>query len=112
MEHEKHIRVMESAETESQEENWTESLRINKKVVTFKLDMGADYNAMSVKTLIALDVRGRLRASKSRLIDFFGQMIAPLGKRALTCESRANSKTLSLKSKNKMFQLHWEEPFV
>ena len=36
---------------------------------------------MSVKTF-----RGKLQASKSKLVAFFGQKIAPLGKRALTCE--------------------------
>ena len=86
VEHEKHISVMESAESESKEEKWTESLIINSKIVTFKLDTGADCNAMSVNTFNALDVRGRLRASKSKLVAFFGQKIAPLGKRALTCE--------------------------
>lgn len=37
-EHEKHIKVMESAETECEEEKWTKVLKINKKGVTFKLD--------------------------------------------------------------------------
>lgn len=40
VEHEKHIRVMESAGAGA--ENWTESLRINKKVVTFQLDTITD----------------------------------------------------------------------
>lgn len=86
VEHENHIRVMGSAETEFVEEKWTEQLRINKKVVTFKLDTGADCNAMSVKTLNALEVRGRLKASKSKLVAFFGEKTAPLGKKTLTCE--------------------------
>lgn len=97
VEHEKHIRVMKSAETEPQEETWAESLRTNKKVVILKLGTGADCNSMLVKTLNTLDVRGRLRVRKNRLIAFFGPMMEPLGKNALECESRANSKTLSLK---------------
>lgn len=40
---------------------------------------------MSVQTLNALDVRRRLRVSKSKLVAFLGQKITPLGRRALTC---------------------------
>lgn len=79
MEHEKRIRTMESAEAENEEGKWTENFRINQKIVTFKLDTGADCNAMSVKTLNALDVRGNLRASKSKLVAFFGQKVTQLG---------------------------------
>ncbi|CAJ1049307.1 uncharacterized protein K02A2.6-like [Xyrichtys novacula] len=88
VEQDKYISIMESAETETEKEKWTESLRINNNVVTFKLDTGADCNAMSIKTFNALEVRGRLNASKSKLVAFFGQKIAPLGKRALTCEHK------------------------
>lgn len=56
VEHEKHMGMMESAETEHEEDNWTEKLRINQRIVTFKLDMGTDCNAMSVQTLKTLDV--------------------------------------------------------
>lgn len=70
----------------SEENPWYETLRVNKKAVTFKLDTGVDCNAMSVKTLNELNVRGQLRASKCKLVAFFGQKISPLGKRALTCE--------------------------
>lgn len=84
MEHEKHIGMMASAETEHEDEKWTEKLKINQKRVTFKLDTGAECNAMSVQTLNALDVKGRLRVSKSKLVAFFGQKVTPLGRRALT----------------------------
>lgn len=41
---------------------------------------------MSVKTFNALQVGSKLRPSKSKLVAFFGQKIASLGKIALTCE--------------------------
>lgn len=40
MEHKKYIKVMESGETGTENEQWFENLRINEKVVTFKLDIG------------------------------------------------------------------------
>lgn len=58
-EHEKHIRVMESAGAE----NWTESLRINKKVVTFQLDTITDrlqhrgQDSVKAKLMLSLDIR-------------------------------------------------------
>lgn len=66
--------------------NWTEKLTINNKVVPFKLDTRADCNAMSVETFNALSTSGKLKASSSKLIAFFGQRMSPLGKIALTCE--------------------------
>lgn len=50
MEDDRHISLMESAVTETEEVKWTEYLKINYKVVTFKLDTGVDCNAMSLKT--------------------------------------------------------------
>ena len=157
-EHEKHMRVMESAQTQTEEEKLSERLKIKNNIVTFELDTGADCNAMSVKTCSApssletspctlhcavclhkghfcfcwfdlvnflnntkqknavkfalyhvnmyiclfisslfnfiayslisdsLDVGGKLNVSKSKVVAFFGQKIAPLGKRALTCQ--------------------------
>lgn len=54
--------------------------------MTFKLDTGVDCKAMSNNMFNALNVRGRLRASKTKLVAFFGQKVATLGKRVLTCE--------------------------
>lgn len=85
VEHEKHTGMIKSAETEH-EEKWTEKLRINQKLVTFKLDRGADCNAVSAETLNTLDVRGR--GSKRKLVAFFGQKTTPLGTTVLTCECK------------------------
>lgn len=43
---------------------------------------------MSNNMFKALNVRGRLRASKTKLVAFFGQKVAALGKRVLTCEHK------------------------
>lgn len=64
--------------------------RINQRRVTFKLDTGADCNAMSAQTLTALDVKSKLRVSKSKFVAFFGQKITPLGKKVLTCEYKGH----------------------
>lgn len=75
----KHSEIIETSEDEAVAEMWTEILRIYGKEVTLKLDTGADCNAMSVKTFKALTNRGRLRASQSKLVAFFGHKIGPLG---------------------------------
>lgn len=80
MEHDRHISVMQSAVTETEEVKWTENLNINDKVVTCKLVTGTDCSAMSVKTFNALEVGSKLRPNKSKLVAFFGQKIAPRGK--------------------------------
>lgn len=89
MEHEKHIGMMEWAETEHEDEKWTEKLKITQEMITLKLDTGADCNVMFIQTLNALDVKGRLRVSK--LVAFFGQKTTPLGRRALTCVQRPDA---------------------
>ena len=67
-------------------ERWTEKLIINSRKVTFKLDAGAECNVMSEKTFRMLDVKGRLRSSNCKLVTYSGHKMAPLGKRALTCQ--------------------------
>lgn len=59
--------------------------------MTFKLDTDTDCKVMSVQTLTALDVKGKLRVSKSTLVAFFGQKITPLGGKVLTCEYKGQN---------------------
>lgn len=59
-----------------------------------------------LKTFNELECRGKLSASNSKLVAFFGQKIVPLGKIALTSIQRSKE---SLKSYKKMFWLYWEE---
>lgn len=65
VEPQKCIAIMESTEIDCTQKIWSERLNINK-VVTFKLDTGADCNVMSIKMLQALGVGGKLRASMAR----------------------------------------------
>ncbi|KAJ8358792.1 hypothetical protein SKAU_G00153170 [Synaphobranchus kaupii] len=77
--------IFEEAEIEDNEK-WTENLIINSRNVTFKLDTGAECNVMSEKTFSSLDIRGRLKASNCKLVTYSGHKMAPLGKKALTCQ--------------------------
>ena len=61
---------------------------------------------MLVKTSNGLEVKGRLRVSKSKFAAFLGQ------KKQLYVNMKDKSTTLSLKSQKKMYQLYWEEPLL
>ena len=78
------IKKIDNAEMEDGDE-WTEELKINRRKVKCKLDTGAGCNVMSADTFNSLDIGGKLKKSTCRLVAYFGQQSAPLGKRELTC---------------------------
>lgn len=82
----KDIFEMESTESRQANDMWTEKFKIKDKYVTFKLDTGADCNAMSFKTLESLGLSDALKTSTTKLVPFFGQKVAALGKKCVTCE--------------------------
>lgn len=79
--HEKYIQAVKT-----EDEMWTENLKINRKSVTFKLDTGAECNVISEKTYSSLDIKGRLSASKCKLVAYTGHKMTSLGKKLITCE--------------------------
>lgn len=70
------IKKIDSAETD--DDDWTQDLIINRRNVTFNLDTGAKCNVMSAQTFNALDVRGILTKSTCKLVAYFGHKMAPL----------------------------------
>lgn len=68
------------------EEMWTENLKINRRNVTFKLDTGAECNVMSENTYSSLGIEGKLATSKCKLVAYTDHKMASLGKKFISCE--------------------------
>lgn len=81
---EKERNVM-SINSSKEDEQWFETIQINKNDVKVTLDTGAECNVLSEKVYKLLNIPGRLQRSSCKLVTYSGHKMAPLGKRALNC---------------------------
>lgn len=73
---EKERNVM-SINSSKEDEQWVETIQINKNDVKVTLDTGAECNVMSERVYKLLNIAGRLQRSSCKLVTYSGHKMAP-----------------------------------
>jgi len=73
-----------TTETQNEKDKLTESLKINNKNVTFKLDTGAACNVIPNNVFKSLETQRKLQKSTCHLITYSGHKMSPVGQVQLT----------------------------
>lgn len=74
-----------------EKDKWTETLKVNKRVLSFKLDTGAECNVSSYKDFRAVAGKSvTMRKSNCVLVAYSGHKMEPKGKVKLICQFKDN----------------------
>lgn len=75
-----HVETIVNAQMKTEKEKWTETLCINGRNVTFKLDTGAECNVISHRVFKSLKLKSEtLSVSHCKLVTYSGHRMAPKG---------------------------------
>ena len=81
-----------------EDKSWYSLLKIEDKTIKFKLDTGAEANVIPQNLFYKLP-HSQLKDTKTKLSTYGNNVVTPLGKTKLTCETKSISKTLKLLEK-------------